>query len=445
MGHSTRRKTAAELEALKPFATANQLECLEALLEHGSYRQAAKAIGKNAGSFNSALRTVMKRALQSAARGPSTNPRIPAGHELSGLSTLRDLTTGEALKAWEKTRVAGAIEPPTDPQPPGFLLGRVSTMRRGDGSTVIQWTSADREKAAQWEECKAAIVQHVATYVKPAEPTPLAEPPGGFDEERLVAYPLGDPHIGMLAWADEVGESFDLKIAERELCECFRQLVARSPRTRRAIVCNLGDFWHAQDDNQQTPRGKNKLDVDGRSGKVGEVGLRIMRTIVDTALVHHDEVLVRSVPGNHDPQSAFWLPQVMRAEYRREPRVTVEDAFNPYQYDVFGKVLLGWAHGDGAKLQDLGGLMATDVRELWGKASFCYWNVGHVHHWSQKELPGVYVDTHRTLAGRDAWHHHAGYRSMRALKAPVYHQDWGLDSVAVVGVERVRAALQVAA
>ena len=74
----------------------------------------------------------------------------------------------------------------------------------------------------------------------------------------------------MLAWADEVGENFDLKIVERELCECLAQLVARSPATEEAIITNLGDFWHAQDDRQLTPGSGNKLDVDGRSGKVGK-------------------------------------------------------------------------------------------------------------------------------------------------------------------------------
>ncbi len=66
---------------------------------------------------------------------------------------------------------------------------------------------------------------------------------------------------------------------------------------------------------------------------------------------------------------------------------------------------------------------------------------GHIHHWTQKELRGCFVDTHRTLANRDMWHHHSGYRSGQALKVSAYHKQWGLDSVGVVGIERVRVAL----
>lgn len=389
-----------------------------------------------------ARRAEQKAVLQAAGyvprppRGPSEKPHIPEGHELGGVSTLTN-ANGDLQAQWNKTRVSGADEPPVT-VPEEFLLDRASVMQRGDGSTVVQWSSYKRDAVAKWEDIKTAVAAYVLDNVSPVT---ALEAPGVTDADRLVVYPLGDPHIGMLAWANEVGESFDLKIAERELCECMVQLVARSPSTEEAIVTNLGDFWHSQDDSQRTPKGGNKLDVDGRSGKVGRVGLRIFRTLIDTALKRHARVRVRSIPGNHDPHSSFWLPEVMRATYANELRVTVEDGFAPYQFDVFGKVLLGWAHGDGAKLEALGEIMATDVPELWGAAAHRYWNTGHVHHWSQKELRGCFVDTHRTLAGRDHWHHHSGYRSGRALKAVTYHRLYGLDSVAVVGIERVRSAL----
>lgn len=371
-----------------------------------------------------------------APRGPSTKPSIPGGHELAGQSTLTG-PDGEVKATWDKTRVVGADEPPT-PIPDTFHLKKASVMQRGDGTTVIQWSSYSQEEVDRFNGIRAAIVAHVAEYVRPEL---YAAPPESTDNDLLVAYPLGDPHIGMLAWAEECGEHFDLKIAERELCECMRQLVARAPAASEAIVTNLGDFWHAEDDRQATPKSGHKLDVDGRAGKVGRVGLRILRTLIDTALTKHERVRVRSIPGNHDPHSSFWIPEVMRATYANEPRVTVEDGFNPYQFDVFGRVLLGWAHGDGAKLEALGEIMATDVPALWGAASFRYWNTGHVHHMQTRELRGCVVSTHRTLAGRDAWHHHSGYRSGRSLQAIAYHREWGLDSIANVGVERVRAAL----
>lgn len=371
-------------------------------------------------------------------RGPSKKPHyIPEGHELGGVSRLTN-EAGETSAEWSKTRVAGADEPPVA-TPPDFLLKRSSEMRRGDGSVVVQWASYEPAAVARWEATREAIREHVAEYVRAAEP--LAAP-AVTDDDRTTLYPIGDPHVGMLAWAPEVGESHDLRIGERDLCACMRELVHRAPPTRTAIVTNLGDFFHAETNKQQTPKSGFKLDVDGRSGKVGRVGLAVFRTVIDAALEKHDHVTVRSVPGNHDPETCFWLYHCLSAVYEREPRVRIEECFNPYQYDVFGANLFGWCHGDGAKFLALGEIMAADVPALWGAARFRYWHCGHVHHEQVKELRGCVVETHRTLAGADAWHHHQGYRSGRSLRAITYHKEYGLDSVAVVGIDRVRHAIE---
>lgn len=370
-------------------------------------------------------------------RGPAKKPHyIPEGHELAGVSRLKD-ASGDTVQEWDKTRVAGAEKPPVD-VPPSFLLQKTSTMQRGDGSVAVQWSSYSPKEAERWEAIKQAVIEHVATYVLPAE---TVEAPVALRGDLLTCYPLGDPHIGMMAWAAEVGQNFDLKIAERELCECVLQLVDRAPPSYRAIVGNVGDFFHAQDNEQRTPKSGNKLDVDGRAGKVALVGFRILRTIIDTALRKHCVVDVRNVPGNHDPHASLWLPLLLGAAYENEPRVTIQPGNNPYQFDTFGKNLIGWCHGDGAKLDDLGEIMATDEPAKWGAASFRYWLTGHVHHDTEKELRGCVVNTFRTLAGPDAWHHHSGYRSGRSLKALTYHREYGLDSTTMVGVERVRAAL----
>lgn len=424
----------------QPTWTPDEYARVDSLLETRSQREVAAILGITLKALERRLATRRRRQLA----GPSGNAatttpaNVHAGLQLKGQSALVN-ADGAAARRWDKSGPARA-EP--TPIPPDFALRKVSQCTDATGM-LLEWRQYSPEVADAFESARAAVVAHVAEYVRPAEGV---APPTVTCADLLAAYTLGDPHVGLLAWWKEVGRSFDLKIGEAELVECFRQLVARAPAARRAIVTNVGDFWHAQDDNQRTPRGGNKLDVDGRSGKVGQVGLRIMRTIVDEALLKHEHVTIRNVPGNHDPASAFWLPEVMRATYANEPRVTVEDAFNPYQFDQFGNVLLGWCHGDGAKLEALGEIMAADApAEMWSGTTHRYWNTGHVHHWSQKELRSCFVDTHRTLAGRDAWHHHAGYRSKQALKVNVYHREWGLDSVSVVGVERVRAAIARAA
>jgi hypothetical protein len=131
----------------------------------------------------------------------------------------------------------------------------------------------------------------------------------------------------------------------------------------------------------------------------------------------------------------MWL----RAVYEKEPRVTVADAFQAYQYDRFGSCLFGWAHGDGAKLEALPQLMAHDQAEAWGQTTERHWHVGHVHHLTRKESPGCVVESHRTLAARDAWHAGKGYRAGRSLCAITYHREFGEVARATVSLARTRA------
>lgn len=368
-------------------------------------------------------------------RGPSVAPHVPDGHELAGLSTLTG-PDGEKKGEWAKTRVAGADEPPT-PVPSAHLVKRTATLQRGDGTTVAQWVTTAADEKAREDLMREAWAAHAKNYSGLAG---IAPAPGHSDSDLLTIYPLGDPHVGLLSWSPETGDSFDIGIACRELLACVTALVEAAPPSEHAIVCNLGDFLHAQDDSALTPGHGNRLDVDGRFAKVLEAGHTVLRGIVDAALRKHKRVTVRNLPGNHDPRVAAELSMWLRAIYEREPRVIVADAYAAHQYDAFGSVLIGWHHGDRTPGAELPAIMATDRAEDWGRSTTRVWHCGHVHHLSRKESPGCVVETHRTLAARDAWH--AGrYRSGRSLQAITYHREYGETARATVGLARVRAAL----
>jgi hypothetical protein len=371
-----------------------------------------------------------------APRGPSAKPAIPEGHELAGVSTLTG-PDGELKATWDKTRIHGADEAPNPPVPEGHLIKRTSTMLRGDGTTAVQWISAAADEVAREAAMREAWARHAALYAGLAD---VATPPKICDGDILTLYPLGDPHIGMLSWAPETGDHFDTTIACRELLACVKILVGSAEPSERAIVCNLGDFMHAQDDANLTPGHSNKLDVDGRYSKVLDAGHALLRGIVDAALTKHRHVTVRNLPGNHDPRVAAELAMWLRAVYERETRVTIEDPYAAHQYDRHGAVLIGWHHGDRTKPAELPAIMAVDRAKDWGECTERVWHTGHIHHLSRKESPGCVVESHRTMAGPDAWH--AGrYRAARSLCAIGYHSKFGEVSRATVNLARVRAAI----
>ena len=103
----------------------------------------------------------------------------------------------------------------------------------------------------------------------------------------------------------------------------------------------------------------------------------------------------------------------------------------------FGRNMIGVTHGHNTKPAALPGIMATDHPEAWGRTSHRYWYTGHIHHQTVYEFPGCTVETFRTLAARDAWHHAKGYRSGRSMVCDVLHRERGRIMRHEVGVEEL--------
>jgi hypothetical protein len=252
---------------------------------------------------------------------------------------------------------------------------------------------------------------------------------------------MGDPHLGMLAWPAETGNAFDLAIAERNLFAAVDRLVDLAPRTQKALIENLGDFFHADNKNSTTTKG-TRLDTDGRWPKVLATGIKLMRRVIDRALQKHEHVTVINEIGNHDDHTSIVLSIALAQFYEHEPRVSIDTSPQSFHWYRFGKCLIGTHHGHNVKLTDLPGVMAVDQAKAWGETEHRYWHVGHVHHDALKELPGCTVETFRTLAGKDAWHAGQGYRAGRDMKLIVLHKDHGEVGRHTVGISLVHELLE---
>lgn len=304
---------------------------------------------------------------------------------------------------------------------PGFAVKGTSTLYRDDGTVAQQWvkTTADAEMRL------AAMVAACESLAADLPQLPPRRASGAWRTDLLTVYPIGDPHIGMYAWGDETGEDWDLGIAERVHCGAMAELVHAVPATERAIVLNLGDLFHYDGLAAVTPRSGHNLDADGRYAKMIDVGIKILRQCIESALTKHKTVHVMSLPGNHDESSALFLSVALRHIYEREPRVTIEASPALFQYFRWGQVLLGAHHGHTAKADKLPGIMATDRAKDWGETLHRHWLTGHIHHESKKELAGCTVESFNTLAGKDAYATNGGWRSGRSMQAVIYHREHG--------------------
>lgn len=387
--------TPESVQGLDPWATSIEREVIAALCTHGSVASAAEALGMTVRLLRGHLQEVERRA---AAQGYSPN---------------NDMT---------KT------------VPEGFRIKGVSTYYDKNGNVRGQWVKSKSDEQAREEKLLDALASILEPLKGAVDPAPA---PTHRNDELLAVYPMGDPHIGMHAWAKETGgHDFDLAIAERNLCAAVDHLVALAPPAKHALLIDLGDFFHADNLQGVTARSGHRLDVDTRLPKVHRVGIRILRYLIDKLLTKHELVTVICEVGNHDDMTSQMLALALEALYEREPRVTVDTSPAVYHYYRFGACLIGTTHGL-VKKEKLGGIMATDRAREWGETLYRMWYTGHVHHDSVIELPGCKVESFRTLAPPDAYATAAGYRSGQDMKLDVWHARHGLVNRHVVGIRQV--------
>jgi len=306
--------------------------------------------------------------------------------------------------------------------PEGYNVSGVSSLYDQEGKVKIQWVKTQNDKCKQLE---AAIAHIQEVFADPAVKVPkIAAPKKSLNKDLMVAYPMGDPHIGMYAWAEETGTDFDLDIAEANLVEAMNRLIQCGPDAEKGIIVNVGDFYHADNKFGTTTRG-TPLDTDTRWAKVLRVGVRAMRACIELALQKHKTVHVINEIGNHDDHTSQVLTLALSMAYEKNPRVSFDTSPMKYHYYRFGKVLIGVTHGDTVKPEKLGELMATDKPQDWGETTFRYWYTGHIHSRKVFELPGCLVESFRTLAGKDAWTSGQGYRAGRDTYAVVLHKEFG--------------------
>jgi len=304
---------------------------------------------------------------------------------------------------------------------PGFQVKGTSTLYDADGEQKIQWVktaaTADRDDLLRESISEAFEDWRGAGRISAA--------PKHTTDELLSIYPMGDPHLGLYSFAPETGDNFDLKIAEDNLCEAVKRLVACSPKSQTCILLNLGDFFHADSMDNRTSRSGHALDVDTRWSKVLRAGVRAMMTCIEAAAKKHEKVIVKNLIGNHDDHTSQMLGLSLALFYEGNERVEIHDDPAKFWFHRFHNVLIGAGHGDTCKPAQLPGIMATDRAEDWGKTRHRYFYTGHIHTQNVTEFPGCTWESFRTMAAKDAWTAAKGYRSGRDMYCIVHHKDHG--------------------
>lgn len=304
---------------------------------------------------------------------------------------------------------------------PSAELARTSTLFDREGRVAAQWVIErleDKKRIELFQEIAAGFAKDLPRVA----PTPA---PVVQDFNLMTVYPVGDHHMGMLAWKHETGASYDLDIGESLLSAAFGYLTEIARPTPKAVIVFLGDFMHYDSMEPVTPTSRNLLDADGRFPKMVRATIRSMRRAITLSLLRHAEVHVIVEIGNHDLSSSIFLMECLHNVYEDEPRVTVDTSPKHFHYFTHGRTLVGVHHGHGSKPEQLPIIMAIDRQADWGSSDYRYWYTGHVHSKRAWDFPGCSVESFRILPPTDAWAANKGYRSHRSMEAIVLHDVFG--------------------
>ena len=255
-------------------------------------------------------------------------------------------------------------------------------------------------------------------------------------EPTLLELSVFDAHFGKLAWAPETGQDYDIRICKNRYMKACRDLLSRGEESKpeRILYVVGNDFFHC--DHKGMTTSGTPMDVDGRWQKAFRIGKDCCITVIEEATqIAPVDVLV--VPGNHDREKAFCLGEVLDARFHLNHDVNVMNDPDPFSYYRWGKVLLGFNHGEeyasDKKRTELPIQMSTDRPVDWSETVWREIHLGHFHSedemvWryrSAKQIRDITVRTLPSLSSTDAWHRVSGYASPLAAEAHVYHKSKG--------------------
>ena len=320
------------------------------------------------------------------------------------------------------------------------------TMKLDDG-TAAQRTN--HQISIEWRLRHACAVETGLERLIAAVPALPARrrSPVPRDAARKVEVALYDLHIALLAWAPETGENYDLGIARRVMADAIGQIADRTQDMGvEGYLFPIGnDLFHVNDPSGLTPMSKHRLDVDSRLPKIFVEALEAVSDAVAT-LAEIAPVELVWVPGNHDPQTSYFLLLALAERYRLDARVTVDTSPKPRKVWQYGVNLLWLMHGcDMAQRNEkaLPGLFASEAADLWAPNQYREIHRGHTHKKNElwfnaaETYGGVVVRTIPSLVATDAWHFGKGFvETTKTAQFFVWNRDYGLESVQDVHVDK---------
>jgi len=190
-------------------------------------------------------------------------------------------------------------------------------------------------------------------------------------DAHLLVIDIADLHIGKLATAFETGEDYNSQIAVKRAKDGLQGILNKSEGfyIDKVLFVAGNDILHT-DNTKRTTTAGTPQDTDGMWYDNFLMAKNLYIELLEK-LLSFAEVEVVYNPSNHDYTHGFFLMQLIEAHFSKSSiRFNVDlkhrKAFR------YGTNLIGTTHGDGAKIENLPLLLATEFPILWSETKHRY-------------------------------------------------------------------------
>ena len=322
-------------------------------------------------------------------------------------------------------------------------------------STLVRMKDKDDEstgKVLEWvktnttiEQLYCALSDAISSLSKPITNVPKPKLNDRTDDytDIIPWFNIGDGHLGMIAYDNEVGQDFDLDIGERELCAAMWSLIESNGGYERCVIQDMGDMTHYENLTGTTENSGHSLDCDNRYSKMIKTYIRVMHFLIDKALSHFKYVDVIINQGNHSRKNDMWMNAHLKIVYAKITRVNIIDNDNVFIPYRMGNTFVMSHHSDKCRPPKLGQVMMHDYRQDFGETKYHYIDIGHIHHnMVRKEHENMTIESFNQLATSDAYAHDGGWRSRSCLIVIKRSKTYGEKGRETLTLEEVRDKLE---
>ena len=248
------------------------------------------------------------------------------------------------------------------------------------------------------------------------------------NDEFVLEIEIPDLHLARLSWAAEVGENYDRNKAVERFLMIVEKMISRVQVNIDKIMFVLGhDYTNFDNIDGETTKGTFQ-DNDSRWQKMIITAQELAVSGIEYMKQHANQVEVIFIPGNHDFSTSYHIIRYIKAYYRNDDRIIVDDSPNIRKYRAIGVNLIGFSHGnnEGKRIFEL---MHNEVPKLWGQSKYREFHLGHTHTRNVQEKNGITARWIPAATAASSWEHHKGFTSLAGSRGYLWHKTEGLYQI----------------